>query len=147
MANIHFEANDSEETFMIDETSQRLLVYLHLHGGVSPEETIDPIGAMNESDVHTRVDENLGPQAAGLIEENRFTRNTLSGEQEVFQYQLTEEGEKFVFDNKATLSMPADLAELAKKVAELHVEQNNLRDFEDMIYDLEERITEIEEQL
>lgn len=131
--------------YRIDEVAQRLLVYLHLHGGTSPREAVDLLGVEEGSEITTCMEEHLGPDAAGLVEEDSFTQATVSGdEQEVVRYQLTDEGEEFVYDHKSRLTMPADLAELAKKVAELQVTQDYLRTSVD---DLEARLAEVEERL
>ncbi|MDH5020359.1 hypothetical protein [Halobacterium rubrum] len=146
MADIHYETIDSGGVYLIDEISQRFLVYLHLHGGSPPDEAMNPVGVSQKSEIHTRVNENLGSEAAGLVEEHEFVRNTLTGEQDVFHYRLTDDGESFVYNHKASLSLPADLTELAEKVAGLRVDLDDLRDIGDRVRDLEARLTELEEQ-
>lgn len=147
MADIHYQTAGCEGTYRIDEVSQRLLVHLCLHGGSPPREAVGPIGVSNESEIYARVDESLGPFAAGLVREGDLGQTTLTGERNVVRYHLTEAGEAFVYKHKATLSMPADLGELAKTVAQLRVEVRNALDLEDAVDDLSARLTEVEKRL
>lgn len=147
MPDIHYETK-TEDVYRIDEISQRLLVYLHLHGGSSIGESVNPTGADSEAAIQARINEQLGSQAAGLVEEDSYTQATVSGEKrEISFYQVTEKGEAFVYNNRSRLSMPADLAELAKKVAELRVWQDDMENANFRVDDLEERIINIEEKL
>lgn len=147
MPDIHYETK-TEDVYRIDEVSQRLLVYLHLHGGSSIDEAVNPTGADSEATLQARINEQLGAQAAGLVEEDSYTQATVSGEKrEISRYQVTEKGEVFVYNNRSRLSMPADLAELAKKVAELRVWQDEMEMTDLRVDDLEERVAEIEDKL
>lgn len=146
MTDIYYETEMGENTYRIDDVSQRLIVYLLINGDTHPNEAVDPIGVKNVSEIHTRINEQLGPEAAGFVEEFKYAQKTFAGGEKVRHYQLTKRGESFVYDHKSSLAMPADLAELAKKVAELRVEQDELRNLQDEVYDLEERLTVLEDQ-
>lgn len=147
MVDIHYTNATTDESYLIDERSQRLLVYLHLHDGAFAEDAKGPVGVSEEAQIQILIDERLGPQAAGLVEKSANTQRTLSGEQQVQQYNLTADGQDFVYDHLSALSMPADVGELAKKVAELQVEHEELRELEEMVFEIDSRIKELEDRI
>lgn len=123
------------ETYEIDELSQRLLVYLLTNGSATVDAVQNPIGATSSNQIEVRYNNTLGPDAAGLVEQKE-TNQTLDGDV-LTEYTLSESGEDFVYTNKSSLSMPADLAELAKTVSRLEVDLTEVR----------QRLEEIELQL
>lgn len=146
MTDIYYET-DRGETLHIDEVSQRLLVYLLLHGKTKPGDAIDPVGVEERSDLKRRVQESLGPGAAEFVVEGESSQTTLDGERAYRYYQLTEKGREFVYDHRERLAMPVDLAKLAKDVANLRVWQSEAGDIDDRLSEIEERLYDIEEQL
>lgn len=147
MPDIHYQTSCGE-TYRIDGLSQRFIVYLHLHGRASLGNAVDPVGAKDTSKIEERVQSYLGQDAAGLVEEATSKQSTLSGENnEIVEFRVTDAGEAFVYDNKARLSMPADLADLAKKVAELRVWMDEVQEVEHRFEDLRSRLVDVEEQL
>ena len=68
MTDIYYET-DKDETLHIDEVSQRLLVYLLLHGKTNLDDAVDPLGVEEKSELKRRVQESLGPEAAELVVE------------------------------------------------------------------------------
>lgn len=127
----------SMETYEIDELSQRLLVYLLIDGAATPDSIVNPIGANSKEEIETRYDNSLSPDAAGLIKK-REGNQTLEGNV-LIELSLTESGENFVYNHKDSLSMTADLEELAKTVSSLEIELSYLR------YRLEELNIRLEE--
>jgi len=123
------------ETFEIDELSQRLLVYLLTSGSATVETIQNPVGANSSNEIEARYEDTLGPDAAGLVEQIEGNQ-TLSGDI-LTEYTLTGRGEDFVYSNKSSLSMPADLTELTKTVSRLEVDLTELR----------QRLEEVELQL
>lgn len=139
MTDIYYET-DRGETLHIDEISQRLLVYLLLHGKTKLGDAVDPVGVEEKSELKRRVQESLGPEGAEFVVEGKSAQTTLDGQSSFRYYRLTEKGREFVYDHRERLAIPTDLAELAKDVANLRVWQNEAGDIDD-------RLTEIEEQL
>jgi len=146
MTEIYYETKTGE-VYQIDEISQRLLVYVFLHGHARPETLIDPVGATNEAAIRTRVEEQLGPDATGLVRTETSTQMTLGdGDDNVIQsFVLTESGEEFIHTHRAEMSMPTELAELAKKVAALQVEDRLIDELRTRLTNVEERLAELEE--
>lgn len=128
-------ASGETETYKIDELSQRLLVYLLTNGSVPADSIQNPVGAESSDEIEVRYDNALGIDAAGLVKQKEANR-TLDGDV-LTEYTLTKSGEEFVYTNKGSLSMPADLTELAKSMSRLEVE----------IAELRERLEEVEIQL
>lgn len=146
MPSIYYEKSDGE-VYQIDEVSQRLLVYVYLHGDVRLEDVVDPIGADNEHEVQSLVQSQLGESAAQLVDTEQATQQTLGDrpDKALLSLVLTEAGEEFVEKHRADLSMPVEIAELAKRVAALQVENNIIEDLRYQIEDLEERVQDLEE--
>jgi len=146
MPSIYYEKGDGG-VYQIDETSQRLLVYVYLHGSVGPEDAVDPIGADNENEVQSLVQTQLGGSAAQLIDTEQATQQTLGDQPDnvLLSLVLTDAGEEFVEKYRSDLSMPVEIAELAKRVAALQVESNIIEDLRYKIEALEERVQELEE--
>lgn len=146
MPSIYYERRDGE-VYQIDDVSQRLLVYVYLHDSVSPEDVADPIGADNKHEVQSRVQSQLGGRAAQLIDTEQATQQTFGDRPDnvLLSLVLTETGKEFVEKHRSDLSMPVEIAELAKRVAELQVESNIIEDLRYQIEDLEERVQELEE--
>jgi hypothetical protein len=145
MVSIYYDSDG--ESYQVDEISQRLLVYIYLHSGRRFEDVVEPIGAENEHIVYTRVENQLGQNAAGLLTiKTTDEQMTLSGENIETEYvALTDKGEEFVEEYRADLSMPVEIAELAKRVAELQIENGLVEQLIDRIDTLEERISTLED--
>jgi hypothetical protein len=146
MTDIYYET-DEGETLHIDEVSQRLLVYLLLHGKTNLDDAVGPVGVEEKSDLERRVQEPLGPEAAELVVEEESSQTTFGDQPAIRYHRLTEKGREFVYDHRERLAMPADLAELAREVADLRVEQSEAGNIDDRLSRIEERLYEIEEQL
>jgi hypothetical protein len=146
MPSIYYERSDGE-VYQVDEVSQRILVYAYIHGQAGSESVVDPAGVENEHQVHSRVDSQLGPSAAGLVDTETSTQMTLGNNPgEVFHsFVLTETGESFVKEHRADLSMPMEIAELAKRVAALQITDGVVDRLRDQVEDLEERVRELED--
>jgi hypothetical protein len=110
-------------------------VYLLTNGSATVDAIQNPVGADSSNEIEVRFEDTLGPDAAGLVDQIEGNQ-TLDGDI-LTEYTLTERGENFVYTNKSSLSMPADLAELAKTVSRLEVDLTELR----------QRLEEIELQL
>lgn len=149
MPEFYYEANDEQPAYRIDEISQQLLVYLSSYGPTSLRQIVDGVGAGIEVEIQTRIRQRLGPEAANFITQSTYTQQTFDGSEERIQYELTEEGEKFVRNNEATLSMPADFEELANRMAELRTELTETIDSMHRIdaEELNEQLTDINDQL
>lgn len=113
------------ETFEIDELSQRLLVYLLTNGSTTVDAIQNPVGAGSSNEIEVCFEDTLGPDEAGFIKQIEGNQ-TLDGGI-LTEYTLTERGEDFVYANKSSLSMPSDLAELAKTVSRLEVDLTEIR--------------------
>lgn len=122
-------------TFEIDKLSQRLLVHLLTSGSATVDAIQNPVGANSSNEIEVRYEDTLGPDAAGLVEQ--IERNQTLDGNILTEYSLTKRGEDFVYSNKSSLSMPADLTELAKTVSRLEVDLTELR----------QRLEEVEPQL
>lgn len=146
MTDIYYETNRSQ-TLHIDEVSQRLLVYLLLHGKTQLGDAVGPVGVEEKSGLERRVRKTLDSEGAGLVVEGESAQTTLDGEPSFRYYRLTEKGKEFVYEHRERLAMPADLAQLAKDVADLRVWQNEAGDIDERLSEIEERLYEIEEQL
>ena len=149
MVSIYYESSDGE-TYQIDEVSQRLLVYIYLHSKARSEDVIDPVGAENEHVVHARVESKLGPSAAGLLVTETSSQMKLDGMRstDINSFVLTDKGEEFVKKHRSDLSMPVEVAELAKRVAELQIEDKLVvKNLSDRINTLEDRIHNLENRL
>jgi hypothetical protein len=146
MTDIYYET-DEGETLHIDEVSQRLLVYLLIHGRTNLDDAVDPVGAKGKSDLKRRFQEPLGPESVEFVVGEKSSQTTL-GDQPAIRYrQLIERGKEFVYDHRERLAMPADLTELAREVADLRVQQSEAGNIDDRLSRIEERLYEIEEQL
>lgn len=145
MTDIYYETSGGK-TLHIDEVSQRLLVYLLLHGRTDLDDAVDPVG-VKKSDLERRVQESLGPEATELVVEEESSQSTLGDQPRSRYHRLTEKGREFVYDHRERLAMPADLAELAKEVTDLRVQQSEAGNIDDRLSRIEERLYEIEEQL
>lgn len=144
MVSIYYDSGSG--SYQIDEISQRLIVYIYLHSGVRSDAVAEPIGAEDEHIVYSRVENQLGPDAADLLKIETRSHMTLSGEtMEVDFFVLTDKGEKFVEEHRSNLSMPVEIAELAKRVAELQVENGLVEQLIDRIDTLEHRISKLED--
>lgn len=146
MASIYYERTDSE-VYQIDEVSQRLLVYVYLHGEAEPEDVVDPSGAKDEHAVDSRIKSQLGGTAAGLIDTKSTTQKTLGDRPDniIHSLVLTETGQEFVEKHRADLSMPVEIAELAKRVAALQIEDHLVDDLIHRVDALEDRVEELQE--
>jgi hypothetical protein len=146
MPPIYYEQSDGE-VYQIDEVSQRILVYIYLHGQADPESVVDPAGVENEHQVHSRVDSQLGPSAAGFVYTEASTQMTLENNpgEVLYVFVLTETGESFVKEHRADLSMPMEIAELAKQVAALQITNGVIDQLRNRIEHLEERVRELED--
>lgn len=144
MTEIYYETAD-EEVHRIDEVSQRLLVYVYLNGRVQPDEVIDAAEAETESAIHARIEDQLGRNAAGLVEIIESPQATLTENNRIHYVGLTDAGEQFIHQYRNDLSMPVDLAELAEKVAALRIEDNLIEGLRARLDSLEERLAEIED--
>ncbi|WP_433629616.1 hypothetical protein [Halomicrococcus sp. NG-SE-24] len=146
MPPIYYERSEGE-VYQIDELSQRLLVYVYLHGKAEPEDVVEPVGATNEHAVHSRIKSQLGGNAARLIDTERTTQQTLGDRSDnvILSFVLTESGEDFVEKHRADLSMPVEIAELAKRVAALQIEDHLVDDLIHRVDALEDRVEELQE--
>lgn len=145
MPSIYFERSDGE-VYQVDEISQRLLVYVYLHGGAKSANVVDPIGALNEHSVHSRIESQLGEDAARLIRIRSETQQTFGdGPNNIIQsLELTKSGKEFVEKHRGDLSMPVDIAELAKRVARLQIEDHLVDDLIHRVEVLEDRVEELQ---
>lgn len=148
MASIYYE-KAGDDVYKIDETAQRLIVYLYLHGSVTPSHLIEPIGADNEHAVRSLIEKQLGKDAAQLVEEHQSYQQKIGNhpDEPIFEITLTEPGENFLKQYRSELSMPVEIAELAKRVSSLRMKRKIVSDLENRISELEdfeERITQIE---
>ena len=145
MTSIYYEESGGG-VYQVDEVSQRLLVYIYLHGESSLTETVEPVGAADEHAVRRRIQNQLGIDASGLlhtdiseqmrIDDQRGDRKqTLS---------LTKGGREFVRKHRAELSMPVDVAELSKRVSKLQIDDTLVEDLVERVNTLEDRISELE---
>lgn len=128
MPEFYYEVGNEESAYRIDEVSQRMLVYLSSHRSSGFEELVEKVGADSESEIHARIKDHLGPESAGLITQSTTTQETLGDNEPPTYFELTEEGERFVMNNKATLSMPADFKELSDTIGELRKDVIEIRD-------------------
>lgn len=157
MPSIYYETG-GEEVFQIDEVSQRLLVYVYLHGrvefeegahshgGMKPKDVANVVGATDDHAVRSRIESQLGENAAGLINASKGTQKTLTEGVDtiIVSFRLTEAGEEFVEKHRANLSMPVEIAELAKRVAAFQIEDLIVDDLVHKVDELEDRIEELE---
>jgi polyhydroxyalkanoate synthesis regulator phasin len=146
MPSIYYEKRDGD-VYQIDEVSQRLLVYVYLHGSVEEEDVVDPISAENKHAIRSRIESQLGEDAAQLVEMGESYQQTLGDRPDdvILSLVLTETGEEFVKKHRSDLSMPVEIAELAKRVSELQVGSNSVEELRHRVEILEERVQELEE--
>jgi len=143
MASIYYETSDGE-VYQIDRNSQRIVVYVYLHRQTRIQDVVDPANAENEDLVHSRVKNQLGSSAAGLINTTTSNQMTLDGETSDTTYlELTQKGKRFAEKHRDELSMPVEVAELAKRVAELQIENGLVENLIDRIDSLEDRLEEL----
>ena len=145
MPSIYYEKSN-QNVYQIDEISQRLLVYVYLHGRSGVNEVAEPIGAANEHAVQDRVLSQLGDNAAELLHTEVDVQKTLGNnpDENVNLLALTESGEEFVKRHRADLSMPVEIAELAKRVARLRVDEHLVEDLTNRVEELEDRLRKLE---
>lgn len=143
---IYYERSDGE-VYQVDEVSQRLLVYVYLHRKAEPEDVVKPVGATSKHAVHSRIESQLGGNAARLINLESTTQQTLgdSPGNVIRSFVLTETGQEFVEEHRADLSMPVEIAELAKRVAALQIEDHLVDDLIHRVDALEDRVEELQE--
>lgn len=146
MPPIYYET-DAGDVYEIDGVSQRLLVYVYLHGEARTDEVIQPVGVDNELAVRTRVENQLGPDAAGLVRITESGQKTLDGgpDSVIYHVVLTDSGEEFIQIHRSQLSMPVKIAELAKDVSELQVQVKQLLELRERVEDIEARVAEHDE--
>ncbi|SIR88167.1 hypothetical protein SAMN05421858_4303 [Haladaptatus litoreus] len=125
MAVIIYDREDDNETYEIDELSQRILVYLMTEGAARIDEIRNPVGANANSEVQQRIDTKMGRSGSGFITRISSDQATLDGEL-IERYSLTSEGERFVHSHKATLSLPTTLQDLSEKVSQLAIDVEEL---------------------
>lgn len=123
------------ETHKIDELSQRLLVYLLINGSSTVDAIQEPVGATSKEEIETRHENTLGPDAAGLTELKPGNQTLDGGVPK--EYTLTDSGKTFVYTHKDSLSMPADLTEIAQRVSRLQL----------WLDELDQRVKNIERQV
>lgn len=145
MSTILYEVEDN--VYRIDDVAQRFLVFLEIHGNPILDDAKNPVGAEDISTLKSRISHHLGPRAAGLVEQADSQQMTLNGEEAPLRYSLTEKGESVVYEYLDTLAMPTDLTELAETVARLRVDQREAIEIQDRVDELEERLTELEDQI
>lgn len=128
MPEFYYETYDEESAYRIDDVSQQILVYLYSDRISDLEDLVDKVGVASKSEIDERLKEYLGPDAAGLITQSESTQQTIGEKGPLLCYELTEKGEQFVENNKATLSMPANFEELADTIGELRTDVVEMRD-------------------
>jgi hypothetical protein len=145
MPSIYYEQSNGE-VYQIDEVSQRLLVYVYLHGKAKPEDVVEPVGVEDEHQVHSRVQNQLGPGGADLVDTETSMQMTLGDNpnEVLHSFVLTEAGEQFVDGHHADLSMPVEIAALAERVASLQINDELVDQLRDRVENLEERIKDLE---
>ncbi|WP_143420365.1 hypothetical protein [Halorubrum vacuolatum] len=145
MAAIYYEESGGE-VYHIDEMSQRLLVYVYLHGRSSLVDAVEPVGATDEQGIKKRVQNQLGYNASGLIKTDVSEQMRLDKQlgDRIQTLSLTESGTEFVRKHRAELSMPADVAKLSKRVSELQVYNTLVEDLIDRVNTLEDRLNKLE---
>jgi hypothetical protein len=146
MDSIYYERSDGE-VYQIDEVSQQILVCLFLHGEAEPKRLVDTVGAEDKHQVHSRVESQLGSGAAGFVDTATTHQTTLTdGPDKMIElFVLTDTGEAFVKKHRGGLSMPVDIAELAKRVTKLQLDDHLIEDLRHRIETLEARVNELEE--
>lgn len=149
MSSIFYEARHGEVN-EIDEISQRILVYTYLHGKSSPAKLLGPVGAPNKYAIQTRIEDQLGADAAGLVETRTSTQQTFNDTTNnpntvLHSVVLTDVGESFIEKHRTELSMPVDIAELAKRVAALQIDEHVVEDLIHRVDVLESRVEELQE--
>ena len=145
MTSIYYEKSN-QEVYQIDEVSQRLLVYVYLHGMSGVNEVAEPIGAANEHTVQNRIQSQLGDNAAELLHTKVDVQKTLGNQPDnnINLLVLTKSGEEFVKRHRADLSMPVEVAELAKRVAKIQVDEHLIEDLINRVEELEARLRKVE---
>lgn len=103
---------------------------------------IEPVGATSHSAIHSRIQSQLGPNEAGLAKINS-TQQTIGQGPPIRSVELTEAGAVFVETHRAELSMPTDIAELAKRVAALELEDSVIDNLIYRVEVLEGRVEEL----
>lgn len=146
MASIYYETSDGN-VYQIDEISQRLLIYVSLHGESELEDVVEPIGATNEHTVQDRIQSQLGQNASKLLHTESTTQQTLGDRPNniIRSVVLTGTGQEFVEGHGEDLSMPVEIAELAKRVAALQIEDGLVDHLINRVEAIEDRIEDIEE--
>jgi polyhydroxyalkanoate synthesis regulator phasin len=83
-----------------------------------------------------------------LVGVTHSTQKTLGDQpdNQIRRIQLTDKGESFVERHRADLSMPVDVAELAKRVSQLQIEDGLVDELRAKVNDLEQRIEDLEAQ-
>lgn len=135
--------------YEIDEPSQQLLVYLASHGETSIPDLVERTGVESKQALRARIADAIGPDAANLVTAPRVTQMTIDGSEGVDRYRLTEEGDVFVTEHLASLSMPADFRQLAETVAQI---QDDITDLNDSMHridadELSTQLTEVMSEL
>jgi hypothetical protein len=128
MAEFYYKVSGEESAYCIDEVSQQILVYLFSNRESELDGLVDKVGVNSESEVHDRIKNQLGTEAAELITQSPMNQETIGDREPLTYYELTEEGDQFVRNNKATLSMPADFKELADIIGGLREDVIEIQD-------------------
>lgn len=128
MTDFYYKISSEESAYRIDEPSQQILVYLFSNRMSDLEVIIEKVGDISESEVRVKMKDYLGPDAAGLITQSETTQETLGDDAPPIYYELTEEGEQFVAENKANLSMPADFKESVEDIEAIRTDVIEIRD-------------------
>lgn len=146
MTPIYYENRDGE-VYHIDEVSQRILVYVYLHGTADEDDLVEPAGVEDKHAVRARIRNQLGRTSTGLVEVESIQQSFGNDPDNPIQaLTLTGAGESFVEKHRADLSMPVDVAKLAKRVSKLQIEDGVVEYLEERVRDLEQRVADLEDR-
>lgn len=145
MPSIYYEQSGGD-VYQIDDVSQRLLVYVYIHGRTRAKTVVEPVGARDEHTIYSRIESQLGESAADLIDVERSAQQTLGDapNSRINELVLTDQGKRFVETHRSDLSMPVKIAELAKEVSSLRIEDHMVDELINRVEVLENRLDEVE---
>lgn len=156
MAEFYYEDSSEKSAHPIDRKSQQILIYLASYTDSTVENLVERVNVASKSEVDIRIREYLGSDAARLVCKARTDQATLGDREPPSYYTLTEEGERFVAENKASMSMPSDFKEVSGSIRELRTDVTEIRDsmhrldadeLSDELTMLAERLDSIQEHL
>jgi len=156
MTVIYYECGEPRTAYRIDNVSQKVLVYLSAYGPTTLQAMGDSVGSNSKEALQARINGYIGPKAANLVTQTDTRQQTIDHSDPPIEYDVTDQGDRFVRENNEILSMPADFEELVNTIAGVRDDLKNTQksmhqldanEFKDQLSDIIHRLEAHRERL